>query len=223
LLLTLLPSTRATAAQIDWTGTGKGANATFSLAGNPLGTPFSDWVGELTWNWVGGAPAGFGSPFFSYCVDATQYLTDPQTVNVLSTNVLTTPSGGTDAGKRVGWLWETFADQVHKTGSNTDAAGLQIAIWEAEYDSTNNLSGGSFQLVATGPTDPILAAANGYLTALYSNNGSYFTGQTTFLDTANGQDQITGSPVPEPASVVLFGTGALMAFVRRRRSRARTA
>src|SRR5262249_2479031 len=123
LALTVFPASHADAAQMDFTGTGKGAWVTFSLANDPLGNPFSDFVGELNWNWLGTAPPGYGPSIFTYCVDATQYLSDPQTVTVKSTNDLTTPTGGADAGKRVAWLVNQFANQVHASGSAADAAG----------------------------------------------------------------------------------------------------
>jgi PEP-CTERM motif-containing protein len=218
LAFTLIPASRASAAQIDFTGGGKGAWVTFSLANDPLGNPFSDWVGELNWNWVGGAPAGYDASIYTYCVDATQYLRDPQTVTLESTDSLTMP-GDADAGKRVAWLVNQFANQVHTSGTADQAAGLQVAIWEAEYDKTANLSGGNFQLVTSGA---VLTAANTYLSALYSNplpggGSTYYTSQATFLDTASGQDQVTLNPVPEPASFLLVGSGAAVAYMRRRR------
>jgi PEP-CTERM motif len=228
LALTLLPASRAAAAQIDFTGGGKAPwVVTFSLANDPLGNPFSDWVGELDWSWIGGTPADYEDSIFTCCVDATQYLRDPQTVALRSTNDLTTPMGG--AGKRVAWLVNQFANQVHTSGTAAEVAGLQVAIWEAEYDTTGNLSGGNFQLVTTGSTymtAPVLSAANRYLRASYSNplpggGASYYTSQATFLDTAYGQGQVMASPVPEPASLLLVASGAAAALARRRRNKNR--
>jgi hypothetical protein len=215
LLLMLFFSSTASAAQINWTGTGQGAWATFSLAGDPLGTPFSDFVGELLWSWTPGGPS-----FYTYCVDATQYLNGQQTVDVISTNTLTTPTGGADAGRRDAWLFNQFAVSAHNDATGILAAGLQIAIWKALYDTDGNLSTGNFQLVTTGA---IRTAASNDLAALFSNTGGstpYYTSETTLLETASGQDQITGgSPVPEPTSMLLLGSGAFMAYVRQRRRR----
>jgi hypothetical protein len=225
----VLPASHAAAAQIDFTGTGKGAWATFSLANDPLGNPFSDFVGELNWNFEGTAPAGYENSIFTYCVDATQYLTNPQTVTLKSTDSLTTPTGGSDAGKRVAWLVNEFANQVHASGSADEAAGLQVAIWEAEYDTTGNLAGGNFQLVTTGSTyttPSVLSAATTYLQALYSKplpggGTTYYTSQATFFDTPSGQDQVAPTPTPEPASLFLVGSGAVIACIRRRRAKNR--
>ena len=217
-LLLLFRALPASASQLDWTGTGKGAWATFSLANDPLGNPFSDFVGELTWNWIGAPASGFSTAsLYTYCVDATSYLQDPQTVTARSTDSLSTVTGGADAGGRVGWLINNYAATVHATGSNEDAAALQIAVWEALYDSTEGLSSGVFQLVTTGV---IHDKAQTYLDALYSvGSGGYHTASATWLDTSAGQDQVVLTPTPEPASLILFGS-ALAAMGSRRRKRA---
>jgi PEP-CTERM motif len=219
-LVLLFKPSPASASEISWTGTGKGAWATFSLAGNPLGNPFSDFVGELTWDWVGAPASGFSAAsIYTYCVDATSYLTNTQTVTALSTDHLSTVSGGPDAGARVGWLIGNYAATVHDTGSNDDAAALQIAVWEALYDSTEGLSAGVFQLVTTGA---IHDKAQEYLDALYTvGSGGNQTGAATWLDTRGGQDQVVLTPTPEPASLILFGSA--LAFIGSRRARRRAA
>jgi hypothetical protein len=219
-LLFLLRPPSASASQISWTGTGKGASATFSLAGNPLGDPFTDFVGELTWDWLGAPAAGFSAAsIYTYCVDATSYLTGTQDVTARSTDLLSTASGGPGAGARVGWLIGSYAETVHATGSNDDAAALQIAVWEALYDSTESLSAGAFQLVTTGA---IHDKAQAYLDALYTvGAGGNHTGAATWLDTGRGQDQVVLTPTPEPASLILFGSA--LAFMGSRRARRRAA
>jgi len=216
-LVFVLNTTQASASQIDFTGTGKGAWATFSLAGDPLGNPFSDFVGELLWNWIGTPAPGFSNDsIYTYCVDATSYLQDPQTVTARSTDLLTSGTGGADAGGRVAYLVDKYAADVHQNGTDVDAAALQIAIWEALYDSTEDLSGGTFALVTTGA---IYDKAKFYLDDLYSG-GTYHTASATWLDTRAGQDQVVLTPTPEPASLTLFGSALAFAAARRRKRKA---
>jgi len=186
----------------------------------------SYYAGEITWDWLAPVPSGFAPSITTYCVDILHELTDPQTVNVSTTNdpAMTTPA--TDGGGKAAWLLNSFGGTV-TTG--IQAAALQVAIWEALYDNTPNLATGSFKLLTTGvpyTTDAeaqaIFNQATSYLGQLFSSNAPnhlYYTSVAAWLDATKtnggGQDQIT---TPEPTSVALLGMGALVArFSRRRR------
>jgi PEP-CTERM motif-containing protein/fibronectin-binding protein len=214
----LLASQPAAAEVIDFRGSGRAAAVGITVS-NGSSTLFSGNVmaGELNWSWLGATPEGFATDFYSYCVDATQYLRDPQYVAVRTTDAFT--AGSANAGAKVSWLFNSFANTIHTSGTNIQAAALQLAIWEALYDTSQNLSGGAFRATATGA---ILTQAQTYLTALYSS--SYLGSQATFLDVdgsnpnpaRRGQDQITYR-VPEPSTLMMMGLASL-ALLRRRRA-----
>ena len=200
----------ASAEILDFTGMGRYAAVSVSMAGLPGGT-MSVYAGEINWSFVGAAPEGFAQSFYSYCVDLLNVLRDPQTVTVQSTDE------GSAALAKAAWLFNTFATTIHTSGTGAQAAGLQVAIWEALYDSTASLSGGNFRLNTTGS---VQTAANGYLSALYTN-GSYHTGTATWLNTNYGQDQITAR-VSEPSTLLMLGA-ALLAAAGRLRNRSKAA
>jgi hypothetical protein len=113
-----------------------------------------------------------------------------------------------DVADNIAELW---FDNYSKAIDNSQiAAGLQIAIWEVTIDSDHDVSNGNF----------------------YISSGSNY-GAQEMLDKLDGEDfaslmAITNSeyqdfvignqPVPEPASMMLFGTGliGLAAFTRRK-------
>jgi hypothetical protein len=233
LVVLCLVATPASASQIAFTGVGNGAGVTFSLTGDPLGNPYTGFAGEIEWAWVGTPPAGYDAgAFYAYCLDAMHYLLNPETVTAGSTDGFTSPVA--DAGGKAAWLFNEYAAGVHNESGalgNTDAAALQVAIWEAVYDTSNGLSNGSFRLLSTGP---VFDTATQYLDALYSKGPhGYHTSSATWLDAPAGlgQDQIIQGgrnqitqqeTVPEPASMLLCATGlAALRWVRRNRRESR--
>ncbi len=188
-------------------------------------------AGELNWNWI--TPSGGnGASFYTYCMDVLNYLTDPQTVNVLSTESVPDTSTVADRGAKAAWLFNTYSEGIRAESdeavADRKAAALQVAIWEVLYDATPNLGSGVFQ----GLNDfgaGVFTQARGYLSALFQgqtigsssfNNSLYFTSTATWLDSlgrngAPGQDQITR--VPEPGTLLLMGLGGVALFRNRRR------
>ena len=168
-------------------------------------------AGALSWTWVGTPPAGFAQSFYSYCVDLAHFVSPTQEVIVQSSTGFS--NGVVSGGSKAAWLVNQFAGAV---GNATDAAALQVAIWEATYDSYNNLAAGGF--TASSSTG-VMSKAAFYLDALYSSN---MTAVATILNAAHptGQDQIVAQ-VSEPSTLLVMGLAFFgFAMLTRRRSTA---
>ena len=206
----------ASANTIDFLGTGK-----VGVVGIQSPSLGNLWVhaGELEWAWQGTPPNGLAAAFYTYCVDANNWVTNPQEVTLKSTNLLTVP-GVLDAGGKTAWLVNTYASLIHSNPAytGTDAAALQVALWEALYDPTPNLWSGNFALLSGTPA-AIVTEAQTFLSALFpvAGNGTiYNTSAALWLDAPlyHGQDQIIPTeipeqqvPTPEPTSLLLCGGG----------------
>jgi hypothetical protein len=193
-LLFVVPSA-ATADTINYLGPHPGSAVT--VAGIRSGTFLA---GELHWEWDSS-----GIDLYTYCVDIMNNMQYEQEVSVGTTDSISGAYIAPDGGGKAAWLFNSYAAVVH--GNSVHSAALQVAIWEALYDSSWDLAGGNFILKTTGA---IQMAAYDYLKALYGNQGSYFTSTTTWLNTNRGQDQITRRSVPEPSVVLLFACGLLL-------------
>src|SRR5262249_28651602 len=158
---------------------------------------------------------GYDPTFYTYCVDALTYLENSQDVTIKSTDLLTV-SGVPDAGKKTAWLFNTYSPQIHASGGDTEAAALQVAIWEALYNTALDLGGGKFRMTNNAS---VANKALEYLNGLYSGPTAYHTGVATWLDTSLGQDLQVNTPVPEPGTLILCGLGllGLRRAVRQRR------
>ena len=185
------------------TSVGKGDWVSLQVGGQTE----TGFAGEI--NWLVG-----GSPLFTYCVDLFDNALSVQQVTVGTTNDLTsltdqqTTAG---AGGRAAWLFNTYSDAIRTSGSNDQAAGLQLAIWQTLY------SPGAFSVLSA-PSAALGYAAT-YLTSLGLNSST-----AGYLDAAAGRGQDQLFRVPEPLSLIPTGLGFfLLGMVLRRRTRTRVA
>lgn len=180
-------------------GTGRGAG----VSGMVNGSAFSVWAGEIKWT-----SDSFLDDFTSFCVQLDSHLN--------STQVFEAPA---DLGHISAYKEGQIAFLVgNAVSSNWMAAGLQLAIWNVIYDDDFTVSAGLFTSSTAGAAD----SANTFLGVLADEKLPF--GNAIFLDSIrqgdrNGQDQVTS--VPEPATLVLLGTGIVAMAGRRRMRRAR--
>lgn len=204
----LLAPVAARAEVIGFTGVGKASVVT--IAGLYNGAVYA---GELNWSWIGGTPSGFVQNFYAYCVDLQHDLQSVQSVTIGAADSLGLSGAPyvADAGDKAAWLFNTYATTIHQSGTAIQAAALQVAIWEALYDTARDVTSGAFRLVSGGA---VATQANAYLTALYSSD--YSNASQAVLFTNGGQDQITAR-VTEPSTLLLLGSGLLLYARRQRR------
>ncbi len=125
--------------------------------------------------------AGNSHSILSLCTDlfhfsgSTPYVLTPSTTP--NTTTLTTNLG------QIGYLYNHYGRFLQPGGPQNNAsvngAGLALAMWELEYDSTPDLLNGNFQVLSTANPN-VLAAANYYLSqSAGKDERAFFLNNTT--------------------------------------------
>lgn len=214
-LLAFAPLTSWAATLIYNGGTASGTATITTAPVAPVGGFRS--YGAYGFNMTDTTPGGLGS-FVAWCLDITHWLSSgPTTYTVTNTPFGT--SYGLSAAEmgRVQSVFDANYLTLNKS-NNVQAAGFQVALWNAIYDTDWSSTGGGLFSVAAGA---VANKANAFLA-----NAQGFSGprvySLTFLESAASQNLVTAKPIPVPAAGFLL-IGAMGAFViagRRKRATA---
>ena len=139
--------------------------------------------------------------------------------------------GSSNNYEAAAYLFNQYASSV---SSNTERAGLQLAIWETvfDYGSYNLTEGNGNFYVYSGYLSSAITYANTYLNSLTSFNPDTFNASgygfvsddnPLSLDPIEHQDYIIANPIPEPSTMILLSSLAIGLFgvfgIRKRLSR----
>jgi len=149
--------------------------------------------------------------YAGYCVDIFQHAGDGPVSEVSPTTLA--------HGDLAAWLFDTYAANVT---TNTEAAALQVAIWEVLYEDPSNgydVQHGTFRITSNGQAKQ---AAQDMLAAM---PGSYMPQSGTVVLLSNSRQDLMissgpgagGGPIPEPGTIALLAFGGAFTALRRRR------
>lgn len=191
-----------------FTGVGKGIGVQWTLdSGNNYTSSFAGEIGLQLTTSTG------TTNFYGYCVDISVFIPDnnPHGVQILDTNSLSPNGPG------IGYRVNTFAPGIRATGSDNEAAALQIAFWELLYETggTYDITAGNYRARKQdgSPLEAeVVTKAQQYLAAAGSSVAPYYKSD---LGPNGPLSQSFVAPVPEPTTIAALGIG-LAALLRKR-------
>ena len=211
-------SVSATTVSLTYDGPSAVNPQTATITAAPVMSPSGSWpltVGAYGFEMTD--TSGQMGSFLAWCLDISHYLGTSGESSYTVTDTPFASSYGLDSGQmaRVQSVFDANFGLLDVTVGN-QAAGFQLALWNALYDTDWVIAGGAFSATAS---TSILSLANGYLTAAHLFSGDSVW-NLTFLESNTGrQNLVTATPVPLPAGglLLLAALGGL-GLARRRKT-----
>lgn len=164
--------------------------------------------------------------FLAWCLDIGSYLGTSGAIEYEITNSPFSNSYGLNSteSQRVQAVFDANYGTLD-TAVGIEAAGFQVALWNALYDGDADAGSGDFKISSSYAEGAnIITQANTYI----SNANAYTEGKAFnlafFESTGTGSDKkqnlVTATPVPLPAAgwLMFAGIGGLVALRRRKRA-----
>lgn len=194
-----------------------------SFNGNQISTAAGSFTTKLFASSTSTNPL---ATYQTYCVDLTRMVSSGRLDVKVGPNPQILPATNRNLGAAT-YLLEQFQTSAN-TGSATvrkeNQAALQLAVWEALYDSNDtaalgDFSKGAFKIVS-GVSTAVRTKALQYLNAAINGSGFKTSTAGLYFDyLGKSQDQLTHYVVPEPASITMAAIAMVagLGVYRRRR------